>query len=568
MGSRRVTVLLNTHSDAEEAASTNSSRVLGPLISPNRIIGVESRNVARSFVADLATSQPFDKNPFLWSQGTIMNVTSLAEVLSINSNTFGSLGKEVFATNFPVGTQTGVLRNLATRLNTSMSCDLIDWRDIPTFCPVRNSSGNGGHPPTGILSSIRNETKPAPFSNETDPNLTLRLCVPGFKDISPWNSTLRPQNILEHMWMDLEYTNLPGRNTYSPTAGSNFTLHCTSNTTLGYFELPNYWNGGVAGPLLSYLDILQANATFHNVQDVLDATQAPLLRNNEYASVPGPLLASMAAIFDGDNWFSLVRQQKLLNKPLTDSLTLQLCNSIRLPFDGLSQNDIRSWHNPAACDNDGNLVSPSNFDPDKRPLFFPLLDWLSNWSDPQNALVALMTSAYAVHNRMFLAAAQVEGEGMSFNINTAPGTSVQKPEISAAPMVLISCLLAFQILGLGLLTWYALRDPVWTETLDARAVLRIGAEVAKGGSHELHDLGLGSSKEDMAPLLDRMEGYIGAEYTIGTSESGHDADSMNGRMQQRLILGGEPLERCVPTKEQQQEDLETECTPVHDQRPD
>ena len=65
---------------------------------------------------------------------------------------------------------------------------------------------------------------------------------------SPWRSTRDRQDFSEELYINVTmmgYTILPA----IPAGGSLYRL--TVNTTAGYFELLNYMNGGVVGPLLA-----------------------------------------------------------------------------------------------------------------------------------------------------------------------------------------------------------------------------------------------------------------------------------------------------------------------------
>lgn len=61
---------------------------------------------------------------------------------------------------------------------------------------------------------------------------------------SPWRPTRNRQDFSEELYLKVSVSfpidNIPPDNAYK----------ITLNTTAGYFELPNYMNGGTAGPLL------------------------------------------------------------------------------------------------------------------------------------------------------------------------------------------------------------------------------------------------------------------------------------------------------------------------------
>ena len=77
----------------------------------------------------------------------------------------------------------------------------------------------------------------------------LQACMPGNLTKSPWKSTRDRQDFTEELFLNvalIQY-NLNTANTDQ----QNIVLYkVTVDTTAGYFELPNYLNGEVAGPLL------------------------------------------------------------------------------------------------------------------------------------------------------------------------------------------------------------------------------------------------------------------------------------------------------------------------------
>lgn len=84
-------------------------------------------------------------------------------------------------------------------------------------------------------------------------NITIRICAPGDYGTSPWTLSRDRQDIAEELFVDVFF---PGNTTILPEyAGlvdyrlSNFTTSCTTTTTRGYFELPNYRNDYLAQPL-------------------------------------------------------------------------------------------------------------------------------------------------------------------------------------------------------------------------------------------------------------------------------------------------------------------------------
>ena len=62
---------------------------------------------------------------------------------------------------------------------------------------------------------------------------------------SPWKETRRRQDFSETLYLTLSVTGSYGIN-FGPGGYYKITL----NTTAGFFELPNYMNGQIPGPLI------------------------------------------------------------------------------------------------------------------------------------------------------------------------------------------------------------------------------------------------------------------------------------------------------------------------------
>ncbi len=66
---------------------------------------------------------------------------------------------------------------------------------------------------------------------------------------SPWKPTRDRQDFSEELYIKITLSDCPADVIDSIPQSPSF-YRITVNTTAGYFELPNYMNGGVAGPLL------------------------------------------------------------------------------------------------------------------------------------------------------------------------------------------------------------------------------------------------------------------------------------------------------------------------------
>lgn len=136
-----------------------------------------------------------------------------------------------YVTAFPPDFNTGVLREHAIRLNTSVSCEMVPRSSYPDICP-------GDRPLVGEFSSTETRN---------------RYCVAGDYTTVPWTIDRHRQDIVEEMWVDnyIPYGSpISLLSSFAESSVNNITVHCAANTTRGYFELPNFHNKDTPGTLL------------------------------------------------------------------------------------------------------------------------------------------------------------------------------------------------------------------------------------------------------------------------------------------------------------------------------
>ncbi|MCJ1438612.1 hypothetical protein MMC27_008002 [Xylographa pallens] len=464
---------------------TFTGAVIGQQITPGILDGSSITSVMDNIISATVSGKLTDKQPFLWSTDeNSLVVNSL--VSSLNNSLSDGLDKEFSTSTFPVGTDGGVFRNLALRLNVSVSCASVAQSDFPSSC-------TGAEPVRRTYSNI-NSSDPAPFGDLDHPRY----------------------HIDEEFWLDYQWTNPgPGVSDWDyEDGGSNYTLHCSGNSTLGFFELPNYWNGHVAGPLLDTVPLNGPNLSYRNSGNNQLSAGSPSGRADP--GIPGPFLAAILAVFGPGTFFDTVASTNAHTH--ADQIT---CNTLRYPFTGLyldSATDyiLSSWNQSSPklpCP----FRSPSNRP--ASPLLPALLGWLPNFGDPAKATAALTLATYAASNAILNV-----GPGLQdFVVWACAGSDLQKPTMAVATMVAVTLLLAAQLVGLAFLAVYASRRPSWTESLDAWAILRIGAEIGPEVP------AVSTAKAQRAKMLDEKKGWIG--------DAGTERREVGGEYRE-LRLGG------------------------------
>lgn len=141
--------------------------------------------------------------------------------------------KPGFIAALPADTTTGVLREHLMRMHSSLSCRNTTLSEFPSTC-------SGTNPFQASWSYV----KPV-----NDYNGTLDLCAPGDQGKYPWTLSRNRQDITEEVWFKYRETHAS-----QYAEGGEYkeeeVFYCTAQTTRGYFELGNVYNGGQYGPLL------------------------------------------------------------------------------------------------------------------------------------------------------------------------------------------------------------------------------------------------------------------------------------------------------------------------------
>ena len=470
-----------------------------------------------------------DQQPNLWlmgkGNGNLTNFQTFYDQPDLASATFQQTGfspRPFFTSSIPVNTDTGVLSALAFRLSTNLSCEEIPHSIFPASC-------DGTAP---FATNYFNANLSAAKANfYGGPIFTFRACAPGNFSWVPGDNK---QDISEEFYMDLQSSLSPAEFNYFngkvESIGSiiyNFTYHCTTNSTLAYFQPPNYWNG-------------------HEVQDIVDLgpdnTTFPTGPNKKFQpqnlnvplEVPGPFLTTVLALFGKNTFFD-----NIVNSNDTHNNNLEVCQALRMPLTGLctgeesmcnpyhyssdARGPILDCLDPGYVDSSNPLTDPKDQHPNGTlaSYLFLFLQKFNNLNSTNAALtltnfyssLAMLDPSRALDATYF----EPSDGQVAENVYTSPGLAIQKLHAPLAGLILISVFIILQLAGLFLLAIYASSHPTWTSSLDSFALLRMGAAMA-------NDLPLISALEvkELA-VLDEKAGWVG--------------DAGNGKS--LLCIGGE-----------------------------
>lgn len=149
--------------------------------------------------------------------------------------TFGQISnlQDPFLAQLPSGYSTGLIQQFLPRINSTAQYENISQTEYPTNCSTS---------PGSFYVNYSNFT-----TNETW--WGLEACMPGDHSQSPWKATRNRQDFSEVLYMNVTLNGYFWRGESGNSSASQF-YRIAVDTTAGYFELPNYMNGGLSGPLL------------------------------------------------------------------------------------------------------------------------------------------------------------------------------------------------------------------------------------------------------------------------------------------------------------------------------
>ncbi|KAF4963894.1 hypothetical protein FSARC_8147 [Fusarium sarcochroum] len=422
-----------------------------------------------------------------------------------------------FVSSVANGTSTGVYRHHAIRMDSKAKC--YEEKSFPDRC-------KGGRP------------FEASFSHG---ELKIDICVEGSYDTVPWNTSRDKQEHSERLWLSLNWN----REEY--LSDRNYSLRCESVSRRGWFELPNYANNGLVGPLLDewpsqwtlahhYNDYYVEGSSREKRYPEKEVPKEDLVRpeirpgfpidafNTEIFMTPGPLMTAALAMFGNTTFFHLasVADEESYNQTI-----IHMCAQPTFPFRGLFRNMDVPWCNYPFYD-------------------IPTIDYFIGeyfygFSDSKVTEQALEMAMFFANEALLTTTARQRdadfSEWRKNNIDARPiyfnaGSTVTKPKKDMAAVICITVFIGLQVIGLCLLMGFILHTPTWTNTLDADALAQIGGQLKEWG--------------EPRPELRDIPGVVGVDETRRNAESlsVRLSTSQDGSLQSRpahLSLGGEGL---------------------------
>jgi hypothetical protein len=451
--------------------------------------------------ATLTSADDTMVQPRLWSAST--GTVSLDEVISgdgsyspfqtKSQNTLANLSTitEPFWAEIPSGTNTGTLQQFAPRINSTAT-----WEDNPS----------------GVLPEDCNSSSDAFYLRYEYADMfqySVEICMPGNMSQSPWKNQMSRQDISEDLYLKMNFSGnydaaISNLGAQAGTYSSKVALH----TTTGYFELPNYANGQVPGPLIEG-NPFSSSAGGLNARDLDSDTAWRTLNatdNLAYVLNKGPLLNIAMALF-GEASFVDVNHTSLAAYANSGIIyggcidTLPFISLLGLTFPGPG-----GMFTP--CLVGGQLFSGNDTDSregNNLTMHALVAAYFSIFSgDPYSLPPALLENGFAsaafLTNDLFMTTSV---HSPTISISYDMGTDQQIPHISRAGVIFVSVLLGLDLACLLALALYSAWIPRWTGTLDSFAMLRIGASISDRTPL------LATRHAELIKTLDETPGWIG-----------------------------------------------------------
>lgn len=416
----------------------------------------------------------------------------------------------MFASTLLAGTTTGVIDNgYALGLKSGTTCEAVTLADISSYCMVSAGIGSGS---SGSAVSGWNTSLVVPGEVRVD------ICLPVYESTSIWDRAgskpWQPQSLTEDIYIGVqeigsgeavEWGCLGCLGTDTSPAG--LYIHCRLDTTLAYFEAGHAATHGIPSPFLDETpsSFNVPNGTVMNQHSSANpAPEPPLMTtaqamfgNNSWLATVGSFLDLVDATGGGNySEYSPFVQLVCQMRPLVNSA--DYFQGTTYDFCDLGQYDLAGFDSPAAF-----------FGAHVRSFF-------SIFELAEKARAVFNTGAFFA-NDYILTAALDQAYGYAYerdNLTTSiygwdgVQTLPVVPVVSTAGKAVISLIIALQAISVLLIVAYSYKARVWTKTLDALAMARIGAQLSRTDPDEGGPLGVEPISRAKRDKLLRRDGMI------------------------------------------------------------
>ncbi|CZR65307.1 uncharacterized protein PAC_15207 [Phialocephala subalpina] len=432
-------------------------------------------------------------------------------------NTLGNIAKmkDTFLAEPSSGYSTGLIRQFIPRFNSTATYENVTGTgSFPVGCDQKLGSFYAKYADKIM------DTKVVYGS------WSIEACMPANLTKSPWKNTRDRQDFSEELYLNIT---LLGNYMWN-TAASGWQFRVSVSTTAGYFELPNYMNGAMPGPLLlkdpnsicgndCYAEggnlIYNHNVTAKNTRraddasDNFDANIANSSLSLERVSNKGPLLTISMALFGSGSFLAnrIAHPEAYWGVNDTNSIP----SSVPDPPNEGSCIDLAPMGRLLSSLQDGvtkgsyadYCIANTAGGVGGRNLGEYMMTWVRSFAiDDTDGLTTAFTAASFLANQAWMMN-NVNSDFRTLSIHFDYGADTQVPTISTAGMILISVLLGIDLIALFAMGIYASFSIRWTNQLDSFAMIRLGTSMA-----DKLPLMVGLQKDKMK-MLDELPGSVG-----------------------------------------------------------
>ncbi|TLD16626.1 uncharacterized protein PgNI_00686 [Pyricularia grisea] len=261
---------------------------------PNSVDQVPRDRIVKRVADKLVTGQSATEQPYLWYdyiEGSATKPESSQPHTLSSYLDHPNRGNSYFVSALPSTTNTGVLRESAMRLKSSVTCETVEDKSYPSSCSGTESFA-GAFRSAGVQ---------------------VRFCV--FETSTALNPDRDRRQIREELFLG---STVPGDSEIGNMAvRANYTARCIANSTRDYFELPNLRNGGGLAEPLHTTDGMGEilNRRGSHVQEISvddddisnESTTMPAFKvtTSPIQKAPGPLVLALLAALGNDSFLGL-----------------------------------------------------------------------------------------------------------------------------------------------------------------------------------------------------------------------------------------------------------------------
>ncbi|KAI6570049.1 hypothetical protein MCOR09_005024 [Pyricularia oryzae] len=433
---------------------------------PTSVDQVPRDRIVKRLADKLVTGQSATEQPYLWydlTEGPGSKPENSQPHTLSNYLEHPNRGNSYFVSALPSTTNTGVLRESAMRLKSSVTCDIIGYRSYPTAC-------SGTQAFEGAFRSA---------------GVQVKFCV--LQTAMALDPGRDRRQIREELFLD---STIPSDSEIRNMAvRANYTARCVANSTRDYFELPNLRNGGGLAEPLHTTDgmgeILERKS--NHVREVSVGDDETPSENTTPATkastpppmqqAPGPLVLALLAALGNDSFLGLASRAEGMDER-NDAARLAAAASIcarGLPLSSFTKQNISD-----ACTGlydaaiDPNGASPQLRTSPSFRLDVLVASWFAalNPGGPQGKAMAesaLAAGLFFANEALLTGAAEPAtstptipkrqsgpvNEAAPRAIHSAMGTSIIKPSVTSAAIGILSFFLAVEAVVLAVLSTMA-----------------------------------------------------------------------------------------------------------------